>query len=183
MDATAPTAARAIRAPRIAFTALVALFEAAHLGWEQAHGGIVSHHLLNDPTMPALWNGWGLLLLPALAWIASAHAFPSATRPWAPERRFLLRLGAGLLAGTALSVAFSTGNEDAAGAVFLAVALAGLAVRAYRAEALLGFALGMAITFGGILPLLIGGVLAAVSAIAWFAAWPLLGRAVAALRA
>lgn len=180
MTASRPSTARA---PRLAFTALVALFELAHLGWEQAHGGIVSHHLLADPTLPAIWNGWGLVLLPALAWIASARAFPFAARPWLPARSFAMGFGGAALAGIALSLAFSTGHEDAAGAVFLAVALAALAVRAYRPEVLLGFALGMAFTFGGILPLLIGGVLAAVSALAWFAVWPLLGRALASVRA
>lgn len=180
MTAPAPHAAPA---PRIAFTALVALFEAAHLAWEHLHGGIVSHHLLADPNLPAIWNGWGLLLLPALAWLASARLFGSTARPWRPRAPSAYGLAGAALAGIALSVAFGSGNADAAGAVFLAIAVVAIAVRAYRPELLLGFALGMAFTFGGILPLLIGGVLAAASAFAWLALWPVLRRAVSAVRA
>lgn len=169
-------------APRLAFTGLVALAEAAHLAWEQAHGGIVSHHLLNDATLPALWNGWGLIVLPAIAWVASRRAFPAGAPRWMPRRAFLLRMGGALLAGVALSVAFAAGREHAAGALLLGIALASLAVRAYRVEYLLGFALGMAFVFGGLLPVLVGGAIALVSAAAWFGLWPLLRRAVAAVR-
>lgn len=170
-------------APRLAFTALVALAEAAHLAWEHAHGGIVSHHLLNDASLPALWNGWGLVLLPAMAWIASRRAFRASRARWIPDRGFLLHLGGGLLAGAALAAAFAFGGEEVAGVVFPGVVLAALVVRAYRIEYLLGFALGMAFTFGGVLPVLIGGCIALVSAVAWFGLWPLLGRVVAAVRA
>lgn len=161
---------------RLGLVALVALAEAAHLGWEATHGGIVSHHLLNDPRMPALWNGWGLLVLPAIAWFASARLLEPSARGWRPDRRALLRLACALLAGLALSFAFATGREDAAGAVFLGVALSALVVRAYRGEYLLGFVLGMAFTFGALLPTLIGGVIAAASAAVWFGLWRPLAR-------
>ncbi len=48
----------------------------------------------------------------------------------------------------------------------MAVAVVALFVRAYRPEYLLGFALGMALTFGGLLPVLIGGVVGLLSAAA-----------------
>lgn len=168
---------------RIAFTALVALAEAAHLGWEQLHGGIVSHHLLNDPTMPAIWNGWGLAVLPVLAWIASGHAFRRAGDAWRVHGPFVLRLLCALLAGLALSAAFSIGREDLAGFVLIGLLGSALLVRVYRLEYLLGFVLGMAFTFGAMLPTLIGGCIALVSMVAWRAAWPVLGRVLAKTRA
>lgn len=168
---------------RIGFTAVVALAEAAHLGWEHIDGGIVSHHLLNDPTLPALWNGWGLLALPLLAWIASARAFePSSAGPHL-HMPFVLRLVSALLAGLALSLAFSLGREDVAGAVLIGLLLSALAMRVYRVEYLLGFVLGMALTFGALLPTLIGGGIALLSAAVWLGVWPLLGRAAAKVRA
>lgn len=167
---------------RLGFTGAIALLEAAHLGWEHARGGIVSHHLLNDPALPALWNGWGLVLLPALAWIASRRLFRAAGRAWRPHAPALSRLAAALGAGIALSIAFSQGHEGAAGALFLAIALSALLARVYRVEYLLGFVLGMAFTFGAVLPALIGGAIALVSAIAWFGAYPLLARAWSAAR-
>lgn len=161
---------------RLRVVAVVALVEAAHLGWEATHGGIVSHHLLNDPGMPALWNGWGLLVLPAIAWFASARLLEPSARGWRLNGPALLRLACALLAGLALSFAFAAGREDAAGAVFLGIALSALVVRAYRGEYLLGFVLGMAFTFGALLPTLIGGVIAAASAAVWFGLWGPLAR-------
>jgi hypothetical protein len=168
---------------RLAFTALVALAAAAHLGWEYTQGGIVSHHLLNDPGMPAISNAWGLLLLPLLAWIASARAFHRPGLRWRPRPAFVLRLAGAMLAGIALSTAFASGAEELAGGLFLAIILAGIVLRAYRAEFVLGFALGMMPVIGGVLPVLVGGCIALLSALAWLAVGPLLGRAVAAMRA
>lgn len=150
--------------------------EAAHLTWEHLNGGIVSHNLLNDPTLPALWNGWGLAVLPALAWIASRHAFDRSAHGWRMHRPLALRLLCAMSAGIALAASFWAGLEDAPAVILVAVAVSGLFVRAYRPEYLLGFAMGMAITFGGLLPVLIGGVIGLLSATAWFAVYPLLGR-------
>ena len=182
---TAPDArpARAPAALRFGFTALVAVAEAAHLAWEHLHGGIVSHHLLNDPSLPALWNGWGIAVLPALAWIASGRAFQPSGDAWGLHQPFARRLLCGLLAGLALSMAFSLGREDIAGLVLAGLLLSALAVRAYRIEYLLGFALGMAFTFGALLPTLIGGCIALLSAAVWLGVWPLLGRVLRRARA
>lgn len=174
--ATRLGAPRAPLAGRIAVAGGVALAEAGHLAWEWTHGGIVRHHLLNDPTLPALWNGWGLLVLPLLAWVASARLVRARGRSWRLHGPALLGLGCALAAGLALAIAFAAGREDIAGLLFPAIALSGLAVRAYRAELLLGFVLGMAFTFGALLPTLIGGAIALLSAAAWFGPWRLLAR-------
>jgi hypothetical protein len=156
---------------RIAATAVVAAAEAAHLAWEATHGGIVSHHLLGDPSMPALWNGWGLLVLPAIAWFASARLVRLSPRGWRLHAGALLRLAAAMGGGIALSVAFTAGRSDLAGYVLLALAVSGAVVRAYRIEYLLGFVLGMVWTFGALLPTIIGGVIALASAAVWFGPW------------
>ena len=161
---------------RLGFTVLVALAEAAHLLWEQLHGGIVSHHLLNDPTLPALWNGWGIVVLPVLAWVASSRAFDRTGTAWRLHRPFARRLLSALLAGLALSIAFEFGRENIAGMVLIGLLLSALAVRVYRVEYLLGFVLGMAVTFGALLPTLIGGCIALLSAVVWLGVWPLLAR-------
>lgn len=180
---SSPAARRPHTASRIVLTTAVAVAECAHLGWEHMHGGIASHHLLDDASLPALWNGWGLVLLPALAWIASRNAFTAPRVGWMPDPGFLRRVGGALLAGGVLSVAFSMRWEDAALAVLVGIALASLLLRAYRPEYLLGFALGMAFTFGGVLPLLIGGAIALISAGAWFGLRPVVSRIVAMTRA
>lgn len=161
-------------APRWAFTALVATAEVAHLAFEHVNGGIARHHLLADPTLPSISNGWGLLVLPLLAWIASRHAFDA--RAW-PTRAFVVRLLGAMLAGLALSVAFTTGAQDLAGALFVGILLAALVLRGYRAEHVLGLALGMAWAIGGVLPVLVGGCIALVSAAFWFLVVPIAKRA------
>ena len=161
-------------APRIAITALVAIAQAAHLAWEAAHGGIVSHHVLGDPSLPSLWNGWGLVVLPALAWIASLRLFRLSDRGWRPQPGALLRLAGAMAGGIALSVAFTAGRSDLAGYVLLALAVSAVAMRGYRVEYLLGFVLGMTWTFGALIPTIIGGAIAVASAVVWFG----LGRGV-----
>ncbi|HEY4561263.1 MAG TPA: hypothetical protein VIG54_11035 [Lysobacter sp.] len=160
-------------AGRLAVTASVAIAEAAHLAWEATHGGIVSHHMLGDPSMPAMWNGWGLLVLPAIAWFASARLVRPSGRGWRLHHAALLRLVAALAAGIAMSAVFTAGRSDLAGYVLLSIALSGLVVRAYRIEYLLGFVLGMAYTFGALIPTIIGGAIALASAAIWFGPWRL----------
>ncbi|MFP7722360.1 hypothetical protein [Lysobacter sp. A3-1-A15] len=60
--------------------------------------------------------------------------------------------------------------------MLIGLLLSALAVRAYRIEYLLGFVLGMAFTFGALLPTLIGGCIALLSAAVWLSVWPLLAR-------
>lgn len=156
---------------RLAVTGLVALAEAGHLAWEASRGGILSHHLLGDPSLPAVWNGWGLLVLPAIAWIAAARLVRTSGRGVRLHPAALLRLVGAMAAGIALSVAFTAGRSDVAGYVLLGIAIAGLAVRAYRIEYLLGFVLGMAYTFGALIPTLIGSAIALASAAVWFGPW------------
>lgn len=151
---------------------LAVLAAVAHLGWEHTHGGIRSHHLLNRADLPTISNAWGLLVLPALGWLAGrvvarrAAAVPSASRT-----ALAAFLGA-LAVGAALSVAFVAGSESAAGLVFLGVLLTGLVLPTYRAEYLFGFVLGMTFVFGSILPTLFGLLAAGISAAAHLLLWP-----------
>ncbi|MEF3080688.1 hypothetical protein V3391_00455 [Luteimonas sp. SMYT11W] len=154
---------------RVWLVVTVLLAELAHLAWEHAHGGIVSHHLLARPDLPAVWNGWGLVLLPALAWFVTGRVARRIARHI--DRRRGVRVAwlgfcVAAAAGAALSVAFVSGVEDAAFAVLVSALVLGLLLPAYRAECLLGFVLAMTFTFGAVLPLLIGGIVATVSAIA-----------------
>lgn len=137
---------------RLAVTGLVAAAEASHLAWEWSQGGVVSHHLLGDPALPALWNGWGLIVLPAIAWVASARLVRPSGRGWHLQRAAVLRLTGAMAAGIATAMAFAFGCGDVAGNLLLAITVSGVVVRAYRVEYLLGFVLGMAYTFGALIP-------------------------------
>lgn len=144
-----------------------------HLGWEYSHGGIQRHHLLNDASLPAISNAWGLLVLPLLGVLAGwevsrrtrAHA-----RAWWPAVAGLL--GA-LAAGIALSVAFVTQGEPAATQVMLGVLMASVLFPTYRAEYLFGFVIGMTAVFGAILPALVACVPMLISAVSRQVVWRL----------
>jgi len=162
------------------FTALVVIAVLAHLGWEYFNGGIASHHLLNRADLPAISNGWGLLLLPVLTWflvgrvhrrvaLASGRQAAANTLP----ASVVVGFAASLLFGVALSVAFTNGYDQVAAVLFGSMLLLAVGLPVYRAECLLGFVLGMTFTFGGVLPTLIGSILAAVSALVHLYAVPL----------
>ncbi|MCF7752187.1 hypothetical protein KQ945_15605 [Bacillus subtilis subsp. subtilis] len=129
-----------------------------HLGWEHGHGGIQRHHLLNDASLPAISNAWGLLVLPMLGALAGwGVARRTRARPGCALPALAGFLGA-LGAGAALSVAFVTHGEAAATQVMLAIVVASVVLPVYRAEYLFGFVLGMTFVFGAVLPALIACV-------------------------
>jgi len=181
---------------RIYLTVAVLLAEIGHLAWEHFHGGIASHHFLNRADMPAVSNGWGLLLLPAISWFLGGIALRRSIATAATitidaprgkaeaagmARNVFVGFFAGLLIGASLAVAFSLGYEDVTSILFFGMLLLALVFRVYRAECVLGFVLGMTFTFGAILPALIASVIAAISAAAHRALYPLARRAWTAL--
>lgn len=154
---------------RIWLVVCVFVAELAHLVWEHLHGGIVSHHLLANPELPAIWNGWGLVLLPALAWWASGR-FARRIERRGDRRGAVIKgfIGLALAAtlGVLLSVFFLQGLEDAAGLVLLSALGLALLLPGYRAECVLGFLLAMTFVFGAVLPLIIGSIVAGISMLA-----------------
>ncbi|MDW7549761.1 hypothetical protein [Pseudoalteromonas peptidolytica] len=41
------------------------------LMWQHLNGGIVSHYLLHRADLPAVSNAWGIIIIPALAWLTA----------------------------------------------------------------------------------------------------------------
>ena len=176
---------------RIYLTVAVLLAEIGHLAWEHFHGGIASHHFLNRADMPAVSNGWGLLLLPAISWflggialrrsIATAAAATINAPGGQAEAAGLARgvfvgFFAELLFGASLAATFSLGYQDVTSILFFGMLLLALVFRVYRAECVLGFVLGMTFTFGAILPALVASVVAVISAVAHRVLYPLARR-------
>ena len=147
--------------------------ELFHLGWEYTHGGVFAHHLLNNPDMPAISNWWGLLVIPLLTWWLVGRIQRSVMARRRGGELNYQRGGivpwtgfvAALVYGAALAIAFSLGSPFVNYLFFALLALA-LVIRAWRAEFVLGFVLGMTFVFGAVLPTLIAGVVAALSWVA-----------------
>jgi hypothetical protein len=167
----------------LSLTALVMLAELAHLAWEHFHGGVVRHHLLHRADMPAISNGWGLILLPALTWLLvgriqrrmalrSGGQGPTSSLP----ARVVAGFAASLVIGLLLSVSFTRHYESVASSLFLGILLLAVVVPVYRAEFVLGFVLGMTFTFGAVLPTVFASLIGAVSAAVHVLLRPGLGR-------
>jgi hypothetical protein len=152
-------------------TALVILTELAHLTWEHFHGGIRTHHFLARADMPAIYNGWGLLLLPVLTWFVTGR-IEQRIALQADESNAALKpvaiaaygFAGALLFGIALANAFANGYEDTSAYLLQGILLLAILLPVYRTECLLGFVLGMTFTFGAVLPVVIGSVIAVLSA-------------------
>lgn len=165
--------------------AFAVLFAVALLGWEYMHGGVPSHHFLDRRDMPAVSNWWMLIVLPVLGWLASRSVMRRAPAdPNALIKAFAAVIGAALV-GIALAIAFVTthGQGNASSIIFFAAILSGLVLPIYRAEYIFGFVLGMAFTFGAVLPTLFALIAACISAIFHLFIWPAFAWAVRRARA
>ena len=149
------------------------------IAWDHYHGGVPSHHILADETLPKISNWWGGLLLPLLTWfllyriqIRNTENNSSNNQTATYSINILYRFAGALSFGIVLSVFFSFGNTDMPGYMILAVLALGLFFPIYRSEFLLGFVIGMTFTFGGVLPTGIGSVLSLVCGVIYLVVRP-----------
>lgn len=166
---------------RLAGTALAMLAELIHLAWEHFHGGVIRHHILNRSDLPAISNGWGMVLLPALAWYLmgriSRRSEPSAHgRPGALPLSVMLGFAGALLFGLMLSGAFALRQTTLTEVLFQGLLLLAVLLPVYRAECVLGFVLGMTFVFGVVLPTAIASVIAVLSMLLHRVVYPCLIR-------
>jgi len=151
---------------RFVFTIAALCAELFHLGWEHTHGGVLAHHLLNNPELPAISNWWGALLIPLLAWwlVGRIDARVAARRRGQEHGRIAPWTGfvAALAYGAAMATAFALGSPLVE-ILFFALLACALLLRTWHAQYVLGFVLGMTFVFGAVLPALIAGVIAALS--------------------
>ena len=163
--------------------ALALLAAGALLAWEHTHGGVPSHHLLDRPDLPAVSNGWSIVVLPLLGWLASRSAFSRVRAQAASGLGVALAFAGSASLGVALSVAFTTGHASLSSWLFLAAFACGIPLRTYRPEYLFGFVVGMAFAFGAVLPTLVGSVAALTSLVFHRLVRPAVGWAFAHARA
>lgn len=79
--------------------------------------------------------------------------------------RVLPRFLASLLFGAVLTATFASGHETATSYLFLSLFPMALVFPVYLGEYVLGFVLGMTVTFGAVLPAVVGLVFAGTSAV------------------
>ncbi len=154
---------------RLYFTGFATLAIGALLIWNHSHGGVPSHHVLADETLPLISNWWGILVIPLLTLFLTYRIQKRIYRPGYQETSSSLNqvlyefLGA-LSFGILLAVFFTLGNSDMPGYMILGLLPLALFFPIYRAEYLLGFVFGMTFTFGSVLPTGVGSILVLIGA-------------------
>jgi len=98
---------------RIYCTILVTVFIWALLLWDYFHGGVPSHHLLQNKDLPSFSNWWGGILLPLLTWFllyrSQVRIEKESTSKDLPSSFIAYFVGA-LLFGMVLLVFLTLGN-------------------------------------------------------------------------
>lgn len=147
---------------RIRFTLAIILFACLHLTLEILNGGVNVHYPLMDEDMPAISNWWGLLVLPALAWVGYAFmpGAVSGTGLWGLQPLVFYRLGAAFLYGAALSAGFEFNLGQTSLYLLLGLFMGGLFYPLYRLELILGLVMGMTYTFGAVIPFVVSSLVA-----------------------
>lgn len=162
---------------RLLLTVLALGAELGLLAREHLNGGVLAHHLLANPELPAVSNWWGLLLVPLLTWWTvgrierRARLAASGGRPARPAP-LIAFLGA--LAYGALLAALFAAASPLVDYVFLGLLVLAPVVPLWRAEYLLGFVLAMSVVAGPVLPAMFGAAIALFSWLvhtAWRALW------------
>jgi hypothetical protein len=151
---------------RLVLTAVVTLLVWSHILWDYFHGGIPTHYLLHNSDLPGIPNWLGGVILPFFTWFLLYRIHKRidiAGRSVASEslRNAMFRFLAGILFAVTISVCFMNGIDVIdyiMGCIFILAFFFPL----YKSEYLLGWVLGAAFTFGAIIPMGFGSLLALV---------------------
>ncbi|MBQ5938545.1 hypothetical protein [Massilia sp. AB1] len=140
---------------RSKITFRVTLVVALVLAVQQAADGVSVHYLFDEEALPAFSNWWGLLLLPAMTWIALGRVCAG----YDGEAFVRDAIGA-LLFGGALAFVYEHGRLDIFEFLGEGLLLLTLAYPIYRAGCVVGFVFGAAYAFGPVVPVLAACALA-----------------------
>ncbi len=149
---------------RIIITAIVAILIWGHIAWDYFNGGIPTHYLLRNQDLPGIPNWLGGIVLPFFTWflLYRIHKrIDGGEVPIASENlrsvcvRFLLAMGIAIT----ISILFTHGI-DVTGYIMLSIFILAFIFPLYKSEYLLGWVLGSAFTFGAMIPIGFGSILA-----------------------
>jgi hypothetical protein len=154
---------------KVLITGIVTVFVFSLLIWEHFHGGVASHHILQQQNLPAISNWWNGLILPTLTWfligrtekrigIHASRGQQTNKLQSQALRLFITGLGLGVLIATL----FTNGYNAFLDNVPYIILVLSLIIPIYHAEFILGFILGMTYTFGAVLPTVFILLLAAI---------------------
>ncbi len=148
---------------KVRITLVIAILTGMHILWDYYHGGVPKHYLLAQEGLPGFSNWWGLLTLPLLTWgvISLLQKRVEKYTVLNPETKegfseVLIGFFGSLIFGLIMSILWELDLEYILQyLIFLPIPIS-LFRPLHLPEYLLGFVLGMAFTFGGVLPILFG---------------------------
>jgi hypothetical protein len=155
--------------PKVPITIGVIILIFGWLFWEHLHGGVPSHHILQQKDLPEISNWWGGLVLPVLTWIALVrierriNKQTSSTHPSENQTAKILGLfSVGLIFGLLIAISFANDYKFFLDNILYVFLVVSFIVPIYYSEFIVGFVFGMTYTFGAILPtifiLIVGGL-------------------------
>jgi uncharacterized PurR-regulated membrane protein YhhQ (DUF165 family) len=152
---------------RLIFTVIIGIIIWSLLFFDYFNGGVPSHHILNNKDLPAISNWWGGFLVPALTWFLLYRLDIRLRKNGESDLPKSVYWGffVALIFGIVLSTFFSFGNTTMPELMMESILLIALFYPIYRSECFLGFVLGMTYTFGGVLPVGIGAILAVIGVV------------------
>ena len=151
---------------RVALTLVITLLVWSHIVWDYFHEGIPTHYLSHNGDLPGIPNWLGGLVLPFFTWILLYRVHKRIDRPEAsgiPERLRTVIIRLLLSMGIAMSISvFFVFEIDVIAYIMLAIFVLAFIFPLHKAEYLLGWVLGSAFTFGAIIPMGFGSILAVI---------------------
>ena len=146
---------------KLIFITIATLLMLGMLLLEHSKGGVNSYHPLGNKDLPKISNWLGLLMIPVFSWFAISNLQKrnknedNKQKPVSKSQ--LYGFIGGVLFGIVTTIVYYAQLGINSHLLLLIIVLA-LFVPIYRAEYYLGYVLGMIYGFGGVLPILFGGV-------------------------
>jgi hypothetical protein len=152
---------------KIIITSIVTIVIFAFLFKEHLNGGVISHHILGKRDLPSISNWWGGLLMPILTWFLLGRIekrLEKQSLQGQLTEHFIRKVFGlfltGLIFGILLSTSFVNQYKLFLDNVLYILILLSFLIPIYYSEFILGFILGMAFTFGAIIPTVFISVMA-----------------------
>ena len=149
---------------RTTITVIVTLLVWDHLAWDHFHGGIPTHYLFHDKDLPGIPNWWGGIVLPFFTWFLLHRISKRVNNKiWEIEnlKNIAYRFLAAFLVVIAIAICF-TQEIDVIDYIMASIFLLAFVFPLYKSEYLLGWVLGASFTFGAMIPISFGSLLALV---------------------
>ncbi|WP_350288126.1 hypothetical protein [uncultured Croceitalea sp.] len=145
---------------RLLITTIVTLLIWGHIAWDYFHGGIPTHYLFHDASMPGIPNWLGGIVLPFFTYFLLYRMHKRIDSPNSKEnvQQVVLSFLASALIAISISICFM--NEiDVIDYIMGALFILAFFKPLYKAEYLLGWVLGSSFTFGAIIPIGFGSLI------------------------